>query len=148
MVNSLTWLLVADASKAKLYSMHKARFLLDKQSKNLNLIGQFCHDASRMKGIDLVTDRMGTFGNGSFEETTLPKVHEAEQFAMELLTHLKHARAEHSYRDIIIVAPPAFMGLLHKHMPHEMDKLVVKRIEKNYTQYNGDELAANLLNHL
>ncbi|VVC76042.1 hypothetical protein AQUSIP_13440 [Aquicella siphonis] len=148
MGNTVTWLLIADASKARLYSMHKARFLLDKHSKNLNLIGQFTHDASRMKGIDLVSDRMGTFGNGSFEETTLPKVHEAEQFALELLGHLKSARVENSYRDIIIVAPPSFMGLLHKHMPHEVDKLVVKRIEKDYTQYNGEELAQNLINHL
>lgn len=146
--NTTTWLLIADASRAKLYSMHKARFLIDKKSDNLNLINQFTHDESRMKGIDLRSDVRGSFGYGAFEVAMTPKLHEADEFAKELVSHLNSARTNNHYRDIILVAPPAFMGLLQKHIPHELDKLVVKRIEKDYTQNTNQELAVNLMQHL
>ncbi len=147
MMNNITWLLVADASKARLYSMHKALFFKEQNSNHLELIGEFTHAESRMKGTELVSDRMGEFGSGSFVENTQPKEHEAEQFAHELLGKLNAGRKEGCFRDLIIVAPPAFMGLLHKHMPHEVHKLVSQKIEKDYTQQTVRELMHNLLSH-
>lgn len=147
MENSITWLLVCDSSKARVYSLHKARIFNDPDPKNLQLLNEYTHDASRKKAADLISDKMGEFGSGTFVEATSPKVHEAELFAHELLQHLETARKENNYRDLIIVAPPAFMGLLHKHMPHEIHKLVSKKIEKDYTQYNGNDLLNNLMHH-
>lgn len=148
MGNSTTWLLVCDASKARLYSMYKARLFIDPDYKNLELLNKFSHDASRKKNHELETDRMGTFGAGTFVEATTPKDHEAEVFAHELLSRLECGRKDGTYRDLIIIAPPAFMGLLKKHMHQELKKITCKNIEKDYTQYNEKELVENLIQHL
>lgn len=147
--NTKTWLLVADASKARLYSIHKARIFQEQThlTDGLELVSEFKHDKSRKKNSDLITDKSGEFGSGTFVEATSVKFHEAEQFAHELLKFLDVGRKEKTYRDLIIVAPPTFMGLLHKHMPHEMHKLVSQRIEKDYTNNTERELMQNLLNH-
>lgn len=146
MENSITWLLIADASKARIFSLHKARlFANPKSSDNFILIGEYTHDKSRLKKHELVTDRMGEFGSGTFVEATSPKIFEAEQFALELLSHLEINR--HHYRDLIFVAPPTFMGLLCKHIPRELQKLITQQIEKDYTQQNKNDLLASLLTH-
>jgi protein required for attachment to host cells len=145
--NSITWLLISDSSKARLYSLHKARIFNDQNPKELELIAEFAHEKSRMKGTELSSDKLGEFNSGTFVENTSPKSHEAEQFAHELLMHLDAARKEGRFRDLIIVAPPTFMGLLNKHMPHEIQKLVSQKIEKDYTQFNINELVQNLMVH-
>src|SRR3990167_3851993 len=148
MNNNKTWILGADASIARLYAMHKARFLKQSDTKELALINQFAHEASRKKVSELITDKMGEFGSGTFVENTNPKLHEAEQFAHEIIHYLDMSRKDKDFRDLIIIAPPTFMGLLHKHMPGEINKLISQTIEKDYTKNNAQELIKNLLQHL
>lgn len=142
-----TWLLVADASKARIYTLCKARIFQEQHPKHLELIGHYDHANSRKKISDLVADKLGEFGAGTFAETTSPKVQEAEQFAHELLRHIEVGRADKSFHDLIIVAPASFMGLLHKHMPSNLHKLISQQIEKDYTQHNESDLLEHLLQH-
>ena len=143
-----TWMLIADASKARLYAFHKALLFKEPLPKHLDLIGEFLHPQSRMKGIDLETDKMGSYGRGAYAEPTLPKAHEADEFAAQLSHQLEDARKQESYQDIILVAPASFMGLLQKHMTTETHKLVSKTIEKNYTYQHDQEFLKNLLDAL
>jgi protein required for attachment to host cells len=147
MVDHITWLLVADASKARVFAVCKARFIKSQRPDDLKLVGRYTHEESRMKGSELTTDRQGEFGSGTFVEATDPKAREAEEFALELIAHLESARKAQSYRDLIIVAPPAFMGLLNKHMPQQVHKLISQNIEKDYTQHEGIKLTQNLMGH-
>ena len=149
MENTTSWLLIADASKARIYGLQKPRlFQEQKNVKLLKLIGTYVHEESRKKVAELVSDKMGEFGSGTFVEPTAPKVHEAEQFAHELVDQLEIGRKSKKFHDLILVAPPAFMGLLHKRMSHELHKLVSATIEKDYTQHNDQLLLQDLLNHL
>lgn len=146
---TLTWVLVADSSQARLYSMHKAKIFQEQMlSNDFHLISEFAHEASRKKGAELVTDKMGEFGSGTFVEATSPKQHEAEQFAHQLLAHLETARKMNKFRDIILVAPSAFMGILCKHMQHELKKFISQRIEKDYIHLQDRQLLQALINHL
>lgn len=149
--HSITWLVVADASKARIYAMHRARFLIDQQPNNLTLISTHTHPDSRKKTSELVSDKMGEYGSragsNSLVEMTLPKLREAEIFAHEILDQLELGRSGNHYRDLIIVAPPAFMGLLNKGMTTTLQKLITQTIEKNYTNDNERALAQNLLQH-
>lgn len=147
MQHKKTWMLIADASKARIYSFYKARLLQDPQPKNLDLITELTHEKSRMKGIDLETDKMGSYGFGKYEEATPPKLQEAETFAAQLAHHLEHGRKEDSYTDIILIAPPTFMGLLQKHLTAETHKLINKTIEKDYTYQTDQEFLKNLLHY-
>lgn len=147
MENGKTWILVADASKARLFSTHKARLFSEKKPNNLELIQEFTHEDSRKKGIDLKSDRMGENAHGTFAEGTPPKKIEAERFALELSHALDSKLKENSLHDLILVAPPAFMGLLNKHLSHGLQKVVSQTIEKDYTQDSVNHLVDNLLQH-
>src|SRR3990167_5230579 len=140
MENPITWLLIADASKARVYALHKVLFLQHPTANSLQLIQDFTHDESRKKKSELVSDKMGEFGSGTFVETTSPKLHEAEVFAQELLEFIRKNHEKGVFRDLILVSPPTFMGLLHKHIPTQVKKSVSQNIEKDYTQNNEQQL--------
>jgi protein required for attachment to host cells len=148
MENHLSWLLVADASKAKIYALNKLKTFKEKKANNLLLIGEYTHDGSRKKTSELTSDKMGEFGSATFASATPPKLHEADQFAHELISYLLQGIKENKFHRLIITAPPAFMGLLNKHIPNELNKLIEQRIEKDYTQFSTQDLLTNLLNHL
>lgn len=148
MEKNKTWVLIADASSARIYAVHKAIIFQEPtNSKNLELVADFSHADSRKKGVDLTSDRLGNFGSGTFVESTDPKSHEAEIFAHELLHYLENARNENKFKELILVSPANFMGLLHKHFPNTLNKVVTQTIEKDYTKQQGSELIQSLLSH-
>lgn len=147
-MNSLSWILVADASRARIYSVHKAH-LFQKHDEHhpLTLVRTFTHVASQEKDTELMTDNLGRFDRSVFIEQTDPKWHEAEVFAHELLHYLEANRTNKSYRDIILVSPPGFMGLINQLMPHELEKCINQRIEKDYTKLDEPILLTHLMTH-
>lgn len=143
-----TWLLVANASKARVYRFCKAHFLQSVDQKDLELKEECEHANSRKKAVELITDNPGKFGHGSFVEASDPKEHEAERFAIELAEKLETGRKENQYRELIIAAPPAFLGLLKKHLTNDSSKKIFKTIEKDYTAHDDKALATALADHL
>jgi protein required for attachment to host cells len=139
---STTWILVANASSAKLFINHGPK-------KGLNKIKEFDHAASRSKAADLVSDRPGHNqghgnGRGAYNPPTTPKQHEADQFALELARELDQGRTGNQYQRLILVAAPPFMGLLNKHLNGHIGHLVTDRLEKDYTKATDRELAGHL----
>lgn len=148
MENNLTWLLVADASKARIFSMHKAKLLQkNANGQSLKLINEFTHKESRMKDAELISDKLGEFNKNSYG-VEKPKVHEAEYFATQLINELGLGHQERHFRDLILIAPPTFMGMLNKHLPNAIQKLVIQTIEKDYTQDSQHDLTKKLITHL
>lgn len=153
MENTTTWLLIADASQARIYSTHLAHlFRSDFQHNGLALIDTFAHPTGRERNIDFTTDKLGEFGRmgnrSTFGEKSTAKVMEAERFATQLAQYLELARQEHAYRDLILVAPPGFMGILQKQLTHETHKCIAKCIDKNYTWAKNRDLLQSLSAHL
>lgn len=137
-----TWILVANASKAKLYANQGPK-------KGLALVKEVEHPESRQKNMDLVTDRAGHMqssgnGHGARQPQTDPKQHEAHQFAQELARELNHARATQQFGRAILVAPPAFMGLINGMLDAPTAQVVSDRFEKDYTRATVKELASHL----
>lgn len=144
-----TWILVADTCKAKIFKTIKAKLFNGSASgKDLTLINEYNHDASSKRDQDLVSDRQGKFGTGTFVEHTDPKRHENDIFAAELAKTLSHEHNLNHYQDLILIAPPAFIGMIHKHLSHEVKKLVSKEIEKDYTRSSNGDLVEHLKNYL
>lgn len=145
MNNHLTYVLVADASKAKLFSTYKAKLLQTTASeKDLHLIASFSHEDSRKKGVELASDKMGGFNTGTFVEATSPKTQEAIEFAQELMDFIETERTKNLFRELIIIAPPAFMGMLNKAASSEIQKLISQTIEKDYTPLDDRNLLQQL----
>lgn len=137
-----TWILVANASHARIYFRNGAK-------QELALVKELVHPESRMKNAELVTDRAGYMqgtgnGHGSRQPQTEPKQNEAIHFAQELAHELNQGRCSQQFERIILVAPPAFMGLIGDKMDDQTGKLVTERVSKDYTHSTEKELAGHL----
>ncbi|MDX5445030.1 MAG: host attachment protein [Zoogloeaceae bacterium] len=125
---AITWILVANASLARLYE-HLG------PNKGLKLVKEMIHPESRFKNSELVTDRPGSMnGHGATQPQTEPKVHEAKVFAQELAHELYHGRTQNAFGRAIVFAPPAFMGLLNGVLDTPTAQLITDRFEKDYTK--------------
>jgi protein required for attachment to host cells len=137
-----TWILVANASQARLYANTGPK-------KGLVLIKELLHPESREKAADLVSDRPGQMhspgaGHRASQPRTDPKTNEARHFAQQLARELNQGRSRNQLERIILVAPPAFMGLLNEKLDAPTANLVSDRFEKDYTKSNEKQLAKHL----
>ena len=137
-----TWILVANASSAKLYSN-------EGPNTGLSIVKEFDHPASRAKNADLVTDRAGHMqssgnGRGCRQPHTTPKEREAEVFALELARELVHGRSTNQCNRVILVAPPTMMGLINGSLDTNTASLVSERLEKDYTKHPPRQVAEHL----
>ncbi|MBM3392753.1 MAG: host attachment protein [Betaproteobacteria bacterium] len=139
---AITWIIVANASQAKLYANTGPK-------KGLKLIKDLHHPESREKASDLVSDRPGQMhspgsGHRASQPKTDPKTNEARHFAQELARALNHGRSSGQVERLILVAPPAFMGLINEKLDGPTANLVSDRFEKDYTKSSEKELAGHL----
>lgn len=136
---NVTWILVANASCARIY-------LNSGPKKGLVQLKELEHPKSRQKGMDLVSDRAGQamVGHGTRQTQEDPKQYEARTFAQELARELNHGRATGQYERLILIAPPAFMGLLNEKLNGPTGQMVSDRYEKDYTKATPRELTAHL----
>lgn len=132
-----TWILVANASQAKLYSRPNIK-------NGLSLVKTLTHPASRMKNAELVTDRSGSLqsggGHGARQPQTEPKQNEAIHFAQTLAQELNQGRNEQQFGQIVLMAPPAFLGLLNDKLDAHTAKLITLRLDKDYTQASDKDI--------
>jgi protein required for attachment to host cells len=136
----VTWILVANASKARLFKS-------EKPYREMKLIKEFNHPESRAKAMNLVADghgryshSTGTAPSGLYEEPTSPKQLEAERFAHELARELNLARIRNKYSNLIFVISPQFHGLLKKHCDSHVLNLVISTLDKDYTKLSQHDL--------
>lgn len=137
-----TWILVANASTAKIYANHGTK-------KGLKILKETEHPESRQKSADLATDRPGHMpgignGHGACQPQTDPKRNAAQHFAQELAREFNHGRSTNQFGRAILIAPSSFMGLLNDKLDGPTAKLVSDRFEKDYTKASEKELAGHL----
>lgn len=137
-----TWILVTNASQARLYANSGPK-------KGLKLIKELKHPESREKASDLVSDRPGQMhspGNShrASQPKTDPKTNEARHFAQELARELNHGRSSGQVERIILISPPAFMGLINEKLDGQTANIVSDRFEKDYTKSSEKELAGHI----
>ena len=137
---SVTWIMVANASQAKLFASHGPK-------KGLELVKELLHPESREKTSNLVSDRSGSnsgSGHGAFTQATDPKHHEAERFAHEISRVLEVGRVRNAYDNLILVASKPFMGLINQRLPVQVRSKLSQSIDKDYTRLPAKDLAGHL----
>ncbi|MDP2829510.1 MAG: host attachment protein [Sulfuricellaceae bacterium] len=137
---SITWIMVANASQAKLFANHGPK-------KGLQFIKELVHPESREKTSNLVSDRSGSHtgtGHGAFVQATDPKHHEAERFAQEVTRELDEGRINKAYDRLILVASAPFVGLVNSRLPELVRSKLSEIIDKDYTRLPVKELAGHL----
>lgn len=155
-MNGQIWILVADSSKARVYTAYKAKLFSPVANENqVSLVDKFDHPASRKHDKDLVTDNSGRYrstqyGSDTFDTPTDPKRHEEDLFAAELCKYLHDGLYAKQFAELIIIAPPAFLGMLNKHAAHMngLANTVHLTIEKDYMDLNERDLVKQLQSYL
>lgn len=136
---AITWVLVADSSRAKLFSADKALAPLQE-------IETFSHPESRAKTQDLTSDRPGrSLDNKTFMDyDTEPKRQEAIVFAKQLSDHLRDGRNKGLYHKLYIAASPNFLGILRDKLDPHIAELVAAEITKDLTHLKADAIRRHL----
>jgi len=130
---SHTWFLVADSSRARLYEV-------EKRNAPFVEVEAFEHPEGRLHEGDLVSDRPGSDGGslGQGRRVLDDKVSAREQedirFATQLAERLEAARKAGDLDRLVLVAPPAFLGLLRDKLGKEVMARVSNQVDKNLVQ--------------
>ena len=111
-----TWLLVGNASRARLYETQA-------RPKTLKLLKEYVHPPSREKRGGLASDRPGHYQNE---------------------VKGNEGRNHNSYGNLMIVASPHFHGLLNQHMNENVSRMVSNHINKDYTALDEGKLIDKL----
>ncbi len=142
-----TWILVADSSRARIFSA-------ETPSSALIEINTLAHPQSRLHEQNLSSDlpghdsdKTGT-GRHGFQDETEPKEQEVIDFAKQISKHLDQARNSNKFKQLLIVAAPAFLGTLRNQLTDQTRKLVSIEMDKNLTQHKAEEIRGHLPEYL
>lgn len=140
-----TMALVANASRARLYHV---------VSDGIAPLDTFEHPESRLKEAELGADRPGRMHDEgpsgqrtAFDPTTALHEVELTVFARELAGYVERRLASQSDAlDLVICAPPKFLGLLRDHLGPASGRHLRESIAHDYTGLDEAALLATLRN--
>jgi protein required for attachment to host cells len=106
----------------------------------------FIHSEAQLSNTDLVSDSAGksTHWCGSLNPPTTAKEHEAQNFAKMLARHLKELHNQRHYENLVLIAPPRFLGMLRNELLSPLDKLVTFTIDKDLTTASVESIIGHI----
>lgn len=138
-----TWIVVADSARARIFSASTPKGPLT-ELEDLVLPEARRHER------DLTSDRPGhTFDSGgpgrhAMEAPTSAKRQAANGFARTIAERVETGRLNRECEQLVLVAPPDFLGTLRKHLGTQCARLVSREINKNLTQLDAAEIRSHL----
>jgi len=143
MAHKVTWILVSDASRARVYENEGGG------GEFKDVLGRdFIHDNRPSRGI--ASDKPGRSfdssgqGRHSMEQANDPHSFERFVFARELAQMLEEHRKEQDFDQLVIVAPPKMLGDLRAAFTRGVEALIAGEINKDLTKVPIHELPAHL----
>jgi protein required for attachment to host cells len=130
-----TWIVAADSSRARILQV-AGRQRLDEVENLLNPEG-------RMHDRELTTDaspRLHGPGGQSAREEPSAVEHTVEVFSKRIGDYLEKARIDHRFDQLVLVAPPKFLGALRKELGKEVGQLVADELPKDLSWFSAREL--------
>jgi len=137
-----TWILLADAASARLY-------VSGERPGDWTLLRELEHPESRMRPSELLSDKPGrvkqsTGSRAALEPPTPRRKVEAERFARELAQVLDEGAVSGACERLVLVAPPAFLGVLRDKLSSRVAARVSDVIEKDYLHLDQPTLKKRL----
>lgn len=139
---SVTWILIADASRARLLSAAPEQAPAE--------IAAFTHPEGRMstrearvETLPRTHDRMGS-ARHAIEPRTKFKDVEAARFARTLCDRLESGRVQREFDRLVLVAPARVLGMLHASMGRHLQAMVVAETRKDLVSAPRSTLFAHL----
>ncbi len=143
---STTWVVVADSSRARIFSA-------EKPSSPLEEIQTLSHPEGRLHQGDLVSDKPGrdnnaSYGSHNMGHETDAKEEESLRFAAMVCERLEDGRCRGQFDKIYVIAAPSFLGLLRKQQNSALRKMVAAEISKNLSTLTPIEIRKSLPQYL
>lgn len=139
-----TWVLVADAAGARVL-----RALAGKPA--FELVSEETHEEGRAKPGELVSDRPGRSldsthagGRHAMEPDTDLRRAELQRFVRRLAAMLDTAAGAGRFDELVLVAPPRFLGELRAALPERAAGRVRREIDKDLAHLGEAELQRRL----
>ena len=124
------WVLVANQAEAEIYSMERLR-------GGLALIETLSHAAGRARVQDIISDSPGRVqdrigpGRHSIEPDVGIKAEETRRFAHQIANNLQMGLQHERFERLILVAAPAFLGVIRKELSARLAEAVIEEIPKD-----------------
>ena len=144
MKKTVTYILVADGARARLYANHGVGKGLQPVSGATHRADLHHHDR------EILSDRPGRAYNsvGENRATMEPQTEwhrfEKHKFAREMAKVLDAAAASKAFDRLILVAPPATLGDLRTELSDSTRKMVSAELPKDLTRHAEQELPQHL----
>lgn len=138
-----TWILVADAARARV-------FLNDGPGHGITELTAHGLESDLKPSRDINADRPGrSFDSGgqgrhAMEPSTDPNRHQKFCFAKEVASMIAKAHHARSFDRIVMIAPPSTLGDLRSALPKTVAGAVHGEIAKDLTYLNAKDLAGHL----
>lgn len=142
---SITWILVADTAKARLFATAEDDQSILELKDLLNPEGRGrepAQDRPPRTHESFDRSRHAIEAHTSLEEKAV------EVFARELDAVLEHGRIDHSYEDLVLIAPPQFLGALNASMNEHVRDRVVAELSKDLADADWETIRTHLPAHL
>lgn len=136
---STLWILVADGARARMFSLVKG-------VGPMTEIEDFINPDGRLAGRDLSRERPPSVHDGfgahrqSIEPQTSQRDKAAGQFARELNTVLEQGCLQRRYQDLVVMAPPRFLGTLKAALDKQVRACVVAELPKDLTEADSQAI--------
>ena len=134
-----TWIIVAESSRARIFATENPR-------APMHEVEDIVHPEGRLRAQDLRSDRptrvFDSKGQGrhAVESEVEPRHQEAINFARRIADRIEDARLSGRFDELVLVAPPAFLGLLRNNLSAHAMKRVVQSINKNLAQLDEAQI--------
>lgn len=128
---SITWILVANARRARLFAHHGP-------NKGLELVEEALAEQEAAPATRKAADGRASPRREGGRRTG------ARSFAHRLALGLCEGRSRGRFAQAILVAPPEFMGLLNAELDSPTAALVSSRLDKDYTRAPANQLSSGL----
>ncbi|HZM36603.1 MAG TPA: host attachment protein [Burkholderiales bacterium] len=134
-----TWIVAADSSRARMLQVTGREQRLEEIEDLLNPEGRL-HDR------ELASDSLGRWsgpdrpGGNSMLDPVSPSEHVVQRFAKRVGDYLEKARGEHRFDELVLIAPPKFLGALRSELGKETARLVAEEIPKDLSWFEAREI--------
>lgn len=141
------WVVVADASRARI-------FQTDRNFTELYEAETLAHPQSRLHEQELTSDLPGRSfdsegeGRHAMGQAVGPKKKATMDFAQAIGNRINTACHAGKCNALIVIAAPAFLGLLRDSLDKSATKNIVVEIDKDLTQHSVEEIRNHLPKHV
>jgi protein required for attachment to host cells len=133
-----TRVLVAHDSGARLFDQRGP-------GKGLLELSNVVFEDGRRSNTDINADRAG---RGGFEPCEDAHKHAVHHFARTLVDDLTHAHHRGEFQQLIIVAPPRFLGLLRESLGPKLKRTLIGTLAKDLPRASPTELCAHIAEYV